>query len=111
MTGLGPIHPGEHLAEILEELEISSERLAKAMGVPPELIEDILAFHAPITAETAMRLGKALRMTPHSWLGLQSFYDLDVARALGRRERHRTNHPAPARLGDSHRRKIVETTS
>ena len=76
-----PIHPGEHLAEILEELGISRYRLAKTIGVPPIRINDIVHCRRSITADTALRIGKALGMTPEFWLNLQRMYDLDLARA------------------------------
>lgn len=75
-----PIHPGEHLAEILDELGISNGQLAAAIGVAPAAIEKIVGCQSPITGDTALRIGKALRMTPESWLNLQNLYDLDVAR-------------------------------
>ena len=82
MTTAAPIHPGEHLAEILEELGISRYRLAKAIGVPPIRINDIVHCRRSITADTALRMGKALGMTPEFWLNLQRMYDLDLARAF-----------------------------
>ena len=81
MTEAPPIHPGEHLAEILEELGISQYRLAKTIGVPPIRINDIVHCRRSITADTALRIGQALGMTPEFWLNLQRMYDLDVARA------------------------------
>ncbi len=75
------IHPGEHLAEILVELEITQYRLAKTMGVPQMRIHEIVHGRRSITADTALRIGRALSMTPDSWLNLQRMYDLDVARA------------------------------
>ena len=81
MTTESPIHPGEHLAEILEELGISQYRLAKAIGVPPICINEIVRRRRSITADTALRIGRALGMTPEFWLNLQRMYDLDVARA------------------------------
>lgn len=80
MTALTPIHPGEHLAEILEELGISQYRLAKAIGVPPIRINEIVRRRRSITADTALRVGTALGMTPEFWLNLQKMYDLEVAR-------------------------------
>ncbi len=80
MNTVEPIHPGEHLAEILGELGITQYRLAKAIGVPPRRINEIVHGHRSITADTALRIGKALGMTPESWLNLQRLYDLDVAR-------------------------------
>ena len=76
-----PIHPGEHLAEMLEELEISQYRLAKTMGTPARRINEIIHGNRSITADTALRLGQALGMTPEFWLNLQRMYDLDVARS------------------------------
>ena len=76
-----PIHPGEHLAEMLEELGISQYRLAKAIGVPPVRINDIVHCRRSITADTALRIGHALGTSPEFWLNLQRMYDLDVVRA------------------------------
>ncbi len=81
MTRDSPIHPGEHLAEILEEFGISQYRLAKAIGVPPIRINEIVRRRRSITADTALRIGRALGMTPEFWLNLQRMYDLEVARA------------------------------
>lgn len=81
MTATKPIHPGEHLAEIMEELGITQYRLAKAVGVPQIRIHDIVHCRRSITADTALRIGRALGMTPEFWLNLQRMYDLDVARA------------------------------
>ena len=76
-----PIHPGEHLAEIMEELGITQYRLAKTIGVPQIRINDIVHCRRSITADTALRIGRALGMTPDYWLNLQRMYDLDIARA------------------------------
>ena len=76
-----PIHPGEHLAEIMRELGITQYRLAKAIGVPQIRIHDIVHCRRSVTADTALRIGQALGMTPEFWLNLQRMYDLDVARA------------------------------
>ncbi|MCY4655037.1 MAG: HigA family addiction module antitoxin [Dehalococcoidia bacterium] len=76
-----PIHPGEHLAEILDELGISQHRLAKATGVPPIRINEFVRRRRSVTADTALRIGRALNMSPEFWLNLQRMYDLDVARA------------------------------
>ena len=81
MATTTPIHPGEHLAEVLDELDISQYRLAKAIGVPPRRINEIVLGGRSITADTALRIGQALGMTPDFWLNLQRIYDLDLARA------------------------------
>ena len=76
-----PIHPGEHLAEFIEELGISQYRLAKTIGVPPIRINAIINRRRSITADTALRIGRALGTTPDYWLNLQRMYDIDVARS------------------------------
>ena len=80
MAVVEPIHPGEHLAEIMEELGIGGYRLAKAIGVPPIRIHDIVKCRRSITVDTALRIGRALAMSPEFWLNLQRMYDLDKAR-------------------------------
>ena len=81
MDAYAPIHPGEHLAEILDELEISQSRLADAIGSPTCLVSEIIGCRRSITADTALRIGRALGTSPEFWLNLQRMYDLDVARA------------------------------
>ena len=81
MTTDAPIHPGEHLAEILKEFGISQYRLVEAIGVPPIRLNSIVYCRRAITADTALRIGQALGMTPEFWLNLQRMYDLDRARA------------------------------
>ncbi len=81
MTNPEPIHPGEHLAEIMEELGITQYRLAKTIGVPPVRVHDIVNRRRSITADTALRIGRALATTPEYWLNLQRMYDLDLARS------------------------------
>ena len=81
MTTTTLIHPGDHLAKILDELGISQYRLAKTIGVPPIRINEIVHRRRSITADTALRIGRALGMTPEFWLNLQRMYDLDLARA------------------------------
>jgi addiction module HigA family antidote len=83
---LPPPHPGEMLREeFLVPLSMSPYALAKAIGVPRTRIERIVREETPITADTALRLGRYFGMTPQFWMNLQTRYDLEVAqRALKR---------------------------
>ena len=72
-------HPGEHLAEILEDLEMGTSKFARATGIDESRLSAILNTLEPITADVAVRIGKALDMTPEFWLSLQSDYDLEIA--------------------------------
>ena len=77
-----PIHPGEVLREeFLVPLGLSPGALAKAMGVPRTRVERIAAETTGITADTALRLSKALGTSAQLWLNLQNRYDVETARA------------------------------
>ena len=76
-----PDLPRRTLAEILDELGISQYRLAKTIGVPPRRISEIVHGRRSVTADTALRIGQALGVTPEFWLNLQGMYDLDLARS------------------------------
>ena len=81
MTAIEPIHPGEHLEEILDDLGISHRRLADAMGTPPALVCEIIRGRKSISPETAIKIGAALDMSAEFWLNLQRIHDLDAAHA------------------------------
>ncbi|AKU51723.1 HigA family addiction module antitoxin [Xanthomonas arboricola pv. juglandis] len=85
MTVLPNIHPGEILREeFLEPMGISQNALARATGVPPRRINEIVLGKRGITADTAVRLAAALGTTERFWLSLQADYELEQAhRALG----------------------------
>jgi len=89
MKTLPNIHPGEVLREeFLLPMDISQNALARAAGVPPRRINEIVLGKRAITADTAIRLAIVLGTSEQFWLGLQSDYDLEAARrALGRRVR------------------------
>jgi antitoxin HigA-1 len=76
---LTPIHPGEFLAEILEEQEISQAQFARAIGVSPMRISYVIHGTRPVTAELALLFGRALGQSPQYWLNLQTTYDLKQA--------------------------------
>ncbi len=80
---LKPIHPGEVLREeFLKPFDISAENLAKSIGVEVRKIYEITSEEQNITADVALRLAKFFGTSAGFWLGLQSDYDLDVARQL-----------------------------
>lgn len=77
---LPPVHPGEVLLEeFLKPLQLSQNRLAIRIGVPPRRINEIVLGKRRVTADTALRLARYFDTTPQFWLGLQTEYDLDVA--------------------------------
>jgi antitoxin HigA-1 len=79
---LAPMHPGEVLREeFLIPLELSAGALAKVCGVPRTRIERIANEETAITADTALRLGKALGTSAQLWLNLQNEFDMRTARS------------------------------
>lgn len=79
---LPPIHPGEILADELDALGgMSKRRFAKHIGVPPNAITAIVKGQRGISAEMAIRLGKAFGTSERYWLNLQTYYDAKIAEA------------------------------
>jgi len=78
---LEPIHPGEILLEeFMKPMEVSINRLARELSVPPGRISAIVNGNRAITADTALRLGKYFGVSPEVWSGLQADYELRLAR-------------------------------
>lgn len=78
---LAPVHPGEFLREeFLSPLNLTPYALAKACHVPRTRIERLVNERAPVTTDTALRLGRYFGTTPDFWLSVQSRYDLETAR-------------------------------
>jgi len=76
-----PVTPGEMLKEeFLAEYGLSQNELAKAVGISPNRITDIVNNRRRITADTALRLGLYFGNSPEFWMNLQSHYDLKIAR-------------------------------
>ena len=73
------IHPGEHLAEELEELGMSAAELARRLDVPTNRVTEIVNGRRAITGDTALRLAHFFGTTAEFWLNLQSLYELRVA--------------------------------
>jgi len=75
-----PIHPGEILREeFLQPLGLSSYAVARRCRVPRTRIERLAREEGPISADTALRLGRLFGTGPEFWMNLQVMYDLTVA--------------------------------
>ena len=87
MARLPNIHPGEVLREeFLTPLNLSQNRVARDINVPPRRINEIVLGKRAVTADTALRLAHYFGTSERFWLGLQADYDLEEARrALGAR--------------------------
>jgi addiction module HigA family antidote len=75
-----PVTPGEILKEeFLAEYGLSQSQLAKATGISPNRITEIINNRRRITADTALRLSLYFGNTPEFWINLQTHYDLKLA--------------------------------
>jgi addiction module HigA family antidote len=87
MKRLRNIHPGEILLEeFMRPFELSQNSLARATGVPPRRINEIVLGKRGITADTALRLAAFFGTSEGFWMGLQADYDLEEARSVIARE-------------------------
>jgi addiction module HigA family antidote len=77
--GRSAIHPGEQLAEQLEELHMSAAELARQLKVPTNRVTEILNGRRTITGDTALRLGHFFRTSAEFWMNLQKLYELRLA--------------------------------
>ena len=77
--GRTAIHPGEILADELQEIGISATELSRQLKVPENRVPQIIAGKRNITPDTALRLAKWFGTTPKFWLNLQQSHDLRLA--------------------------------
>ena len=80
MPDFAPTHPGEILlTEFLEPMGISQYRIAKAIDVPARRINEIVHGKRGISADTALRLSRALGLDMF-FINMQARYDAEIAR-------------------------------
>ena len=77
---LPPIHPGLHLRDEMDAMDLSINALARALDVPTNRISLILNGKRSITADTALRLSLYFGTTAEFWMNLQQTYDLAIHR-------------------------------
>jgi addiction module HigA family antidote len=77
---LPPVHPGEILREeFLVPLKLTPYAVAAALHVPRIRIERIAREEKPVTADTALRLGKFFKTGAAFWMNIQARFDLETA--------------------------------
>ena len=78
-NGMPPIHPGESLADDLNEMEVAPQEFDALLAVPPGTVAAILEGRRDIDAELALRLSHYFGTTARIWMNLQVSYDLKMA--------------------------------
>jgi antitoxin HigA-1 len=100
-----PIHPGEILAEELEELGVSPTELSRQIRVPANRVSQIINGKRAVTGDTALRLAHWFGTSPQFWMNLQALYDVRLAEQQAGTEikklptkpaKSKTLHPRPA---------------
>ncbi|HVR36640.1 MAG TPA: HigA family addiction module antitoxin [Methylomirabilota bacterium] len=91
---LPPVHPGDVLREdFMKPLKLSHSAVAKSIGATPIAISQICRGTRSVSAQMALTLGRLFRVSPELWMGLQSDYDLEVARLGCEKKIERDVHP------------------
>lgn len=99
MEKLKNIHPGEILLEeFLLPMNISQNRLARDIAVSPRRINEIVHGKRAITADTDLRLARALGTSEGFWLGLQIDYDLEEQKNTIKNQLTKIKHLGIAKL-------------
>lgn len=80
------VHPGEILAEEIQQLGISPTELSRCLNVPPNRVTQIIHGRRSITGDTALRLAHWFGNSAEFWLKLQNAYDIRVAEKKAGRE-------------------------
>jgi len=90
-----PIPPGEYLEEVLEELGMTKEELARRMDRPASKLSSIFRGKKVITPDSALQLEKVVGIPADIWTGLEAEYRLAMARQQEGKERERLKEETP----------------
>jgi len=71
-----PVHPGSVLQLAIDELGITQSAMANHLGLKQSYVNEICRGRRGISAEMAVKLGRALEQDPHFWLNLQNAWEL-----------------------------------
>ena len=75
------IHPGETIADVLEERGITQSELASSAGVSPAYVSNVIAGKKGISANFARGLEYAIGVPKSFWLNLQANYEAELLEA------------------------------
>ncbi|HBJ6961964.1 TPA: HigA family addiction module antidote protein, partial [Salmonella enterica subsp. enterica serovar Duisburg] len=79
MIMANPPHPGEIIADVLDDLDIGIREFARALNVAPSTVQRLISGQAAVSPEMAVKLAAVIGSTPDMWLRLQSAYSLEKA--------------------------------
>lgn len=74
-----PPHPGEIIADILDDLNIGIRELARSLNVAPSTVQRVVSGQMSVSPEMAVKLAAVLGSTAEMWIRLQVTYSLEKA--------------------------------
>ncbi len=80
LRGFMPDHPGEMLKDELQARGVSQRKFAELIGMSYTLLNEILNGKRQITTEYALKIEAATGIDARIWIGLQSDYNIEIAR-------------------------------
>jgi addiction module HigA family antidote len=83
---VSPAHPGELVADLLEDTRLTKGEIAIRLGVSRQTLYRVLEGKSPVTADMAVRLGKLFGNGPQLWLNMQGAHDAWEAQQRLKRE-------------------------
>lgn len=90
-----PIPPGEYLEEVLADLGMTKDELARRMDRPATKLSPIFRGRKAITPDTALQLEKVVGVPAHIWTGLEAEYRLALARQQKQNEQEKLKEETP----------------
>jgi addiction module HigA family antidote len=94
-----PLHPGEVLADELQELDMTAPALARELHLPSNRIYQLIAGKRAMTADTALRLEQWPGVEAALSMNHQKSYELDIAHEAIGEEIKRTIRSRPTVTG------------
>jgi len=77
LTKRKPVHPGSLFKEeVLIPLGLTVTQAAADLGVSRKALSEFINCHSSLSPEMAIRIGKATKTSPESWLNMQNKLDL-----------------------------------
>ena len=74
--GFRPVHPGVIVKDNIDALGITIDAFAEHIGVSRQTVHAIISARSSVTADMAVRLGRAFNTSSRVWLNLQSNHDV-----------------------------------
>ena len=72
-------HPGQYVAELIEDYNMTQNEFAEKLEVSPKTISKLVNGEESISDDLAQKLEKFTNISMKTWLNLQASYDRKVS--------------------------------